>query len=451
MIENLLWLFELWKSFTPKRIFGYGSELFFDWTRNWHQPIWILVYFWLISNLRILLANLSLWQKKEYRLDRVEDHLKTKEGKKEIFDSFFFLKLFLFAFGSFVFILLPSPRADQELVVWLMGVVLGLESVYFFWRLLQRQTKRPDFTKKVFLILLTTLVFQFLSLGLWGFIIFFSPTMFLMPQLLIFAFMALAVALWSLPSRLATRVLVARAKKKILQFPDLKVIGITGSFGKTSTKEFLKTILSSKYKVLATSGRQNTLIGVARQILNELEGSHQVYVVEMAAYKKGEIKAIADLVSPQIGIITGLGNQHLSLFGSMDNLLAAKFELIEALPEKGLAIFNADTPLCEELIKKTRVKRTIYSTQNKRANFYGDQIKVSKEKLRLKVKSGLTEFHLEAKLLGQQNASNLLAAVAAAFSLWSGGKRNCSSGNPDQTFAWHNEVAGWLQGLVFGR
>jgi len=135
--------------------------------------------------------------------------------------------------------------------------------------------------------------------------------------------------------------IIIKAAEKMGALKKIKVIGITGSYGKTSTKEFLDAILSEKYKVIKTTGNNNTNIGVARTVLNKVGDDADYFICEMGAYKIGEIKEICGIAKPEIGILTGINEQHLDLFGSIENTIRAKFELIEALPENGLAIINS--------------------------------------------------------------------------------------------------------------
>jgi len=112
------------------------------------------------------------------------------------------------------------------------------------------------------------------------------------------------------------------------------VIGITGSFGKSTVKEMLVEVLSNKYRVVSTPKNINSEIGVAQTVLGWSD-NYEIAIVEMGAYKIGEIMAICDIVLPKYGVITGLGDQHLSLFGSIENIKKAKYELIECLPVIG--------------------------------------------------------------------------------------------------------------------
>lgn len=137
--------------------------------------------------------------------------------------------------------------------------------------------------------------------------------------------------------------IISQAKSKLSEFPKLKVIAITGSYGKTTTKEILKTTLRESYEVLATEGTKNTPLGISRLILSELKASHEIFIVEMGAYTKGNIAELCDLVHPNISIITGITLQHLERFKTLDNIIDAKFEILECLKEDDFAIVDTTT------------------------------------------------------------------------------------------------------------
>lgn len=150
-------------------------------------------------------------------------------------------------------------------------------------------------------------------------------------------------------------VLAAKLKLR-LGHRRLLVIGVTGSYGKTSTKEILAHILSARFKVAKTRGTENTLMGVAKTVLFNLPCRSQVLVAEMGAYQIGEIASICRLVRPRIGILTGINQQHLALFGSQENIIKAKSELLQALPKNGLAVINGVNPLTKKLTAPAPVK-----------------------------------------------------------------------------------------------
>lgn len=125
--------------------------------------------------------------------------------------------------------------------------------------------------------------------------------------------------------------------------PDLKIIGVTGSYGKTSTKNYLNRMLSEQYNVLVTPGNFNTTLGVVRTVREQLKPYHQVFIVEMGAKQVGDIKEICDLVHPQAGIVTAVGDMHLETFGCRENVQKTKFELIRSLPSDGYGVINMES------------------------------------------------------------------------------------------------------------
>ncbi len=137
--------------------------------------------------------------------------------------------------------------------------------------------------------------------------------------------------------------IIEKAHNKILRLKkenNLKVIWITWSYGKTSQKEILKTLLKDSHKVLATSWNKNTPLWVSEIIINELDKSYQIFIVEMWAYRPWDIKELCDLVNPDIGILTWITLQHLERFKNLENIINTKFELIESLKPDSLAILD---------------------------------------------------------------------------------------------------------------
>ena len=142
---------------------------------------------------------------------------------------------------------------------------------------------------------------------------------------------------------LAKKIIIFLARMKIRRMKDLTIIGITGSYGKTTTKETIAHLLMHKYKTFKTEGNYNTLLGVAKTIIGNLKSEHEVFVCEMAAYRPGDIKIISDLIKPKIGIITAIGPMHLERFGDMENILKTKLELIESLPPDGIGFLPKES------------------------------------------------------------------------------------------------------------
>jgi UDP-N-acetylmuramoyl-tripeptide--D-alanyl-D-alanine ligase len=138
------------------------------------------------------------------------------------------------------------------------------------------------------------------------------------------------------------------AKRILADMPRLKIVGITGSYGKTSVKHFLTDLLNVKYETVMTPASYNTTLGVVRTIRSDLKPTADVFVCEMGARRRGDIKEICDLVKPDIGILNTIGYEHLDMQGSIENIVATNFELIEGLPQDGIAIINHDNEYITE-------------------------------------------------------------------------------------------------------
>ena len=138
------------------------------------------------------------------------------------------------------------------------------------------------------------------------------------------------------------------------------MIGVTGSYGKTSTKEYLAAILSVKFNVLKTKEHQNSEVGISQCVLDELSQDHEIFIVEMGAYNRGGIKLLCDIVRPKIGVLTGIDEQHMATFGSQENIIKTKYELIESLPNDGTAFFNGNNQYCRDLFQKTQIRKKLY-------------------------------------------------------------------------------------------
>ena len=214
------------------------------------------------------------------------------------------------------------------------------------------------------------------------------------------------------------------ARKRIRTLQP-RVIGITGSYGKTSTKYILHQILSQKFNTLMTPDSYNTPMGICKVIRGELTTEHEIFIVEMGAYKRGDIRELCNLASPEIGILTAVGPQHLERFKSIENIAQTKYELIESLPSDGLAVFNCDNEICARLSDKREqggspVRR--YATEpfsvdsvSDRADLTATNIRHTPEGLAFTVHTHIGISEIRTRLLGRHNVSNILAAIAVSI------------------------------------
>lgn len=234
---------------------------------------------------------------------------------------------------------------------------------------------------------------------------------------------------------------ISSAMWKIVRpkYKKLIRIGITGSYGKTSTKFILKTILSEKYNVLATPESYNTTMGNVKIIRKELKPEHEIFISEMGARYKGDIRKICDFVYPQIGIITSIGPQHLESFKNIENVANTKAELLRAIPkknEKSLAnmYMNLGKNASEELAKCAIFLpndggecKKLYDNENERQKFsyglndkkgvYAKNIKMSSNGCEFTAVTSIGEIRCVSKLLGEHNIQNILGAIAIAVFL----------------------------------
>ncbi|MDP8245756.1 MAG: UDP-N-acetylmuramoyl-tripeptide--D-alanyl-D-alanine ligase [Candidatus Hinthialibacter antarcticus] len=148
----------------------------------------------------------------------------------------------------------------------------------------------------------------------------------------------------------------------ILLDRDTVLIGITGSYGKTSIKQILAHILNAHAPTLATPGSVNTVMGIARIIREKLTRDHEYFIVEMGAYGVGSIQRLCQFTPPKVGIVTAVGVAHFERFKSQKTIFEAKSELPQALPEDGFVILNGDDPFCRRMAERTKAKALFYGT-----------------------------------------------------------------------------------------
>ncbi len=205
------------------------------------------------------------------------------------------------------------------------------------------------------------------------------------------------------------------AKRKLKQRDDLIRIGITGSFGKTSCKYILGTILSEKYDVLVPPSSYNTTMGVTRVIREQMQSSNQVLIAEMGARHIGDIKEICNLVKPQYGLLTSVGAQHLETFGSMENIAETKYELIEGLAEGGCSFFPSDSDICRKLFEKTQCEKYMFGIEFEGEVYArAENIKTGSFGSRFDLVISGERIACETKLLGKHNIANITGCAAVA-------------------------------------
>ncbi len=194
-------------------------------------------------------------------------------------------------------------------------------------------------------------------------------------------------------------------------------IGITGSYGKTSVKEILKTILSQKYRVLATPRSYNTPLGIA-MTTKQLDSTHDIFIAEMGARGKGDIMELTKMVKPSIGIITGINNQHQETFKTIENTMDTKYELVENMDEKGCMFFSADNEKTRELYQKCPLEKFAVGITSPDGIITVSDIETTNTGTKFKLcVDGEEPQDCSTVLLGKSAISNICLAAAVAYKI----------------------------------
>ncbi|MBD3363546.1 hypothetical protein GF362_07565 [Candidatus Dojkabacteria bacterium] len=414
--------------------------------------------------LRNALEDTLLWQLKEYRLDRMTAHMKDTHEPQFRGSKNMILKITLLLL-SFAFFVLPSNLF--LLIPIIIYYIYTLDFIHTFHLIKKKILKRPRISPRNILIILLFLavliiiimvMFKYFSLiiadnsnnvliketliqsltslfvekhpvigapiiPITTAFIFINFIIILLCEILEPLIVFLLVILTAPIATIKRELTILKAKIKIMKFNNLKIIGITGSYGKTSTKEILAKILSTKYNVVATPGNVNTAIGIAQTILNKINQKTEVFIVEMGAYRKGEIKKAAKLTPPDISIITNIGKSHLSIFKTVQNIAKTKFEIIEQLKNDGIAILNADNSHTYAMKDKIDKKTVLYSLDEEK-EFEPDQyfvkiknIEESTNESSFTVELKNNQENMATNIIGSHNLKNLAPAIAAAIHL----------------------------------
>lgn len=328
---------------------------------------------------------------------------------------------------ALIFLLISTNLIDVRLAALLVGIVCVIKCAL----ILRKKFKKPlVFTRRVWriysvagVISVGAYVAFILTLGRQENILYYSGSVASLSFGLILCIFSWVIALLSV-------VILTPVEKSINQrywndanrilrsMPDMKIVGITGSYGKTSTKHYLHRILSEQYETLMTPGSYNTPMGVIRTVREMMKPYTEVFICEMGAKQKGDIKEICDLVHPHMGIVTAVGPMHLQTFKTIENVQSTKFELVDALPSDGLAVVNNDFEYCANR-PVNNVECVRYAVENiEDAQFTAEDIVYSADGTTFVVKGpdGFT-LPLVTKLVGECNISNLLAAVIIALRL----------------------------------
>ncbi len=211
---------------------------------------------------------------------------------------------------------------------------------------------------------------------------------------------------------------IKKAQDKLSRRTNLITIGVTGSYGKTTVKNIIACILAEKYKVCVSPYSYNTPLGLSKTILENLEDTDEIFIAEMGARFVGDISTLCNMVNPSIGVITGIGNQHLATFESVENLVKAKSELTDYVTNRnGTMIFNVDSTSAKQMYENAQCDK-IEVGLNIKENVYVKDFVCTPQGSQFTLVIGKKQYKdVSTKLLGEHNVSNILTAVCVALKL----------------------------------
>lgn len=371
--------------------------------------VYIICCSYMILNFKY---DLQMFQQNSYRIPRYWKWLSKNIGSTwRLFD----IACLFMLFSTLI------PAAGAALII----AIVALGKIFLIFN---KKYKKPlVFTSRVWRLYILSAI---ISLGI--FVAFALPwtasTLYSTPQialgvLLVICILSFFIVILAdiilIPVERAIRNYYIKDAKRILKSsPNLKIIGITGSYGKTSTKHYLNHILSEEFDVLMTPGSYNTPMGVVRTIREYLKPYNEIFICEMGAKQLGDIQEICRIVNPQYGILTAVGQMHLETFKTIENVQRTKFELIDSLPSDGVAVINNDFPYCADRTVNN-VKAIRYGIMNTRnCDYIAHNIKYSSSGTLFDI-SGPDGFEMsvETSLLGECNVSDLLAAIIMALQM----------------------------------
>lgn len=361
-----------------------------------------MIFIEVLLQLSIMLFDASIYQQNRYHQDRYLQTLSPSTIQMACSMSL----------GYGFYILLCLNLNNSLIVLLSHSILLYLICKIYF----NHQAHYPlKWTKRMmrcflFASLFLILFFYFLSyLSFLNFII----------KALLFGFHFFAFYAWIKlidPLEKAIKKKIASQAKKKLQQMNCQVIGITGSYGKTSVKNILNEVLSHNYATMATPFSYNNEMGISRTIFDYLNHSHEIFLCEMGADHLHEIEDLCQMVQPVMGLVISVGPQHLSTFKTIENILHEKMQLIEALPSHGIGFLNVDNHWIREYPYEFACKIVTIGIHES-ADIQASQIQYTATGSHFHVVAFGREMDCTIQLLGEQNIMNCLFAIGVALSL----------------------------------
>ena len=364
-------------------------------------PLFYKFFFWLYTI-----------QLKEYRFDRFKEYLNTKQWKKALFNLFSKLEFLIFIIFSILFFTKYNFLIDL-FFIW----YLTLLNLFVFYKILKKNILKPKFTFRS-ILLAWLFIFWFVAdlyflINYWyeNFISFYILIIFLTIPLIIFICNIITLPIVNYKKNKIIKKAIEKSKK--INNPPIK-IAITWSYGKSSIKEFLSSILEKKFNILKTPENINTELWVSSIVLNKLSDKYDYFIAEIWAYRIWEISTLWKIVNHKYGFISAIWNQHLWLFWWIENTKKAKFEIIEKVIEnKGILYINCDNKNIQDYVKNINYKNIVkYGILSKDADAKSTILKQNLDNTEFSFSYKWIEKTYKTNLVWEHNILNLTWILA---------------------------------------
>ncbi len=394
----------------------------------WHTIDYIILFIlWFLPLLYKLFFWLYTIQLKEYRWDRFNEYLSTKQWKSAIFNIFSILDITLLLYYCFIWYF-PLNKNIYTSAFWLIWYnifffYLIFLNIFVIWKIFRKKNLKPKLTIRILILLWLFIIwwvidlYFFYSLNFWNFTYIYILTIFIFMPIILFFYNWISLPIVNYKKNK----IIKNAIKKSSKLWERPIrIAITWSYWKSSVKEFLSSILEQKYNILKTPENINTELGVSSIVLNKLNNNYDFFIAEIWAYRIWEIKILWEIVNHKYGFITAIWNQHLWLFWSQENILKGKFEILEKIKENnGFLYVNSDNRYIENYLAKINTTNIIrYWIKSEKACAKSKILEINDLKTKFEFNYNWINEIFETNLIWEHNILNLTWILAFSYDIW---------------------------------
>ncbi len=381
----------------------------------WALPLFYKLSFWLYTI-----------QLKEYRWDRFKEYITTKQWRDALFSIFSVVELMLFIISILIwipyFIKTPYLVTFWWTFYWIFIWFLVIENIFVLWKIFRKKIIKPIITWRLVILLLLFIIwasidlYYFYSWNLWSFSYLYILGVYLGLPLIIFFYNIISLPLVNYKKNKQIKKAIEKSKKINTSIK----IWITWSYGKSSVKEFLSSILEQDWSILKTPENQNTEMSVSALILNKLSNKYKYFVAEMWAYRIWEISLLWKIVNHKYWFLTAIWNQHIWLFWNQENIIKAKFEILEKVKENNWFLYvNNDNKFIEKYLENINTTNIIrYWVKSEKACAKSKIIEINDLKTKFEFSYNWLRETFETNLIWEHNILNITWILAFCYDIW---------------------------------